>query len=149
MLAWISLLAGALCWQQCDVCDVSITLRMVSIGFEAHHQLHTIIKWIVWSSTIFPQSDSLKLDSLVFKTKSLSFRTRVPLKPDSIIPKTPVNISVKAVWDLCDLTLSPPSVSNRQGSNYQQICAFAFDAPLSIGALVASNIHDTNACIHD
>ena len=23
------------------------------------------------------------------------------------------------------------------------------DAPLSIGALAASNIHDTNACIHD
>ena len=36
----------------------------------------------------------LKLDSVVLKTKSVSFRTRVPLKPDSIIPKTPVNISV-------------------------------------------------------
>ena len=71
----------------------------------------------------------------------------MPLKPDSVIPKTLVNISVKAVWDLCDLTLSPPSVSNKQGSNYQQICAFAFDAPLSIGALVGSNIHDTK-CLY-
>ena len=62
---------------------------------------------VVRSSTLFPQSDSLKLDSLVFKTRgslkldslvlktnSLSFRTHVPLKPDSAIPKTPVNISV-------------------------------------------------------
>ena len=68
---------------------------------------------MVRSSTVFPQSDSLKLDSVVLKTKSIvfktrgslkpdsvvlktksvSFRTRVPLKPDSVIPKTPVNIS--------------------------------------------------------
>ena len=27
-------------------------------------------------------------------------------------------IYIKAVWELCDLTLPPPSVSNRQGSNY-------------------------------
>ena len=37
------------------------------------------------------QSDSLKPDSVVLKTKSVSFRTRVPLKPDSVIPKTLLN----------------------------------------------------------
>ena len=37
------------------------------------------------------QSDSLKLDSVVLKTKSVSFRTHMPLKPDSIIPKTLLN----------------------------------------------------------
>ena len=75
---------------------------------------------VVRSSTVFPKSDSLKLDSVVLKTKSVvfktrgslkpdsvvlktksvSFRTRVPLKPDSVIPKTLLN---RCLWESSSL----------------------------------------------
>ena len=42
-----------------------------------------------WSSSVY--SVPGQLDSVVLKTKSVSFRTHMPLKPDSIIPKTLLN----------------------------------------------------------
>ena len=95
------------------VCGVPLSTPTPESSRSWHHRCAQEVV-VVRSSTVFPQSDSLKLDSVVLKTKSVvfktrgslkpdsvvlktksvSFRTRVPLKPDSVIPKTPVNICV-------------------------------------------------------
>ena len=60
------------------------------------------------------QSDSLKLDSVVLKTKSVVFKTRGSLKPDSVIPKTPVNRCLfRTRVSLEPDEIIPKSVANR------------------------------------
>ena len=49
-------------------------------------------------SLVFKTRRLLILDSLILKTNSLSFRTRMPLKPDSIIPKTLLNRSPAFIY---------------------------------------------------
>ena len=96
---------------------------------------------VVRSSVVFPESDSLKLHSLILKTKSLGPKTRVSLKQDSLTLKTkPRSLRTRESLKQDSIILKTKSIVFRTRASLK-LHSLVLKTPVNISA------KDTGFCI--